>query len=765
MPNENEAIDAKAIVESLASGESLSDDGGRDDASDAGADNVIPLPPNLAKKQAIVKKALALVQEKYKLYAAQPARVKLISDMKKADAMARLSRVRNVTDATDQQQDTLSNVASPSFYDSIRAITAGQKSVIFYGNEMPVKYERVYGSTDFPDDEEARRVELQQNMLLRYTFDQGDWWSALKRSMYFNNKYGQEMLSITWDRCTEMKTERVPLYDGTGKLAGFAFERREKVTRDFPIVERVDLKDVWFDTTIDDMRDQHVIIRRLPMSLSRLRQKARDNDRYLNLDKLNKSHLWRKADAGDESVMEGRLENADESQREEENGNYDGYYVWARLPIEATDKGSFVWNDKATPEWCEMYFAGDINSDCVCLQLRVNPYFHGKNPYNLVHSHEDDKGAIHMGYATLLECLYEEETTTINQFIDNKTKIINAPFVAEKGNLLEKKLTFNSNKVFHVRPGTGKTALTKLDYPDVTQTAMPMLQYLRERFNRTAGTDKPIMGEAWGSRTTATEAGAVMQQAMRPALEDAQYIAEQIFPWCAVMVAELWRQFADPDRVLYVTDQQIVNEVRPATLYGDYNTRIVTVGRFESDALRRSNENDFIARVLPLAQPLMSKRGLTEFFKDVMRGRKMDNAERYFEGSKEYDAERVAWMESTAMLESAVEDLPRPEEEHPVHLRIHRQVRDRYAMLPAEQQNQAALQVLDMHILIHEQMEAQAQVAPGAEPGMAGPGNMNNAGGMNQFGAPPVEQAAPQMTGEMAGDVAGGALGGLSGPT
>lgn len=762
-------IDAKQIVENLATGDTseTSDTSETTETTveQAQIPEVIPLPKNLATDKKIVKLALAKLNDYLKRYTAQNGRIAFLEKCQIADAMYRVSKRRQFTDADDQKQDTLSNVASTSFYDSMRTITAGQKAVIFYNDELPVKFEKLAGNTVYPNSDEADRLERENNLLLRYTFDIDKWQGKTKKSMHYANKYGLELLRITWDRQTDKRMEKIPVIDPEGKMVGYKLEERERIVVDWPVLTRCDIKDSWFDALIDDAQDQMCILERMKMQPYAVNQKRGDNDAYLNVEKLGEAQLFKDEIVENEEVKNDRLENAGENPEvDDSTGHYEIWYCWVRLPIEKTDGGGYKWNKKAAPVWFETTWAGHMGSgNEICLQLRENPYWHKKNPYQLVHSHEDDKGAYHMGYATLLECLYEEETTTVNQLIDNKTLRNKAPFIGEKGNVLEKKLVWGANKIFNVKAGTSKTALTRLEVPDTTGSTQNDLAYIERRFNRTAGTDKPITGEAWGSRTTATEAAGIQQQAMKPALEDAEYVAEQRFPWMAEMCRELWKQFADPDRVIAVTGDNKTYEFKPASLYGDFNTKIVTIGQFEGDMLRRQNENDFIARVVIPFQAFFGKKGLQLFLQDVMKGRKFSNPTKYFDTPPDGDATRVAWNENVAILMGGVTDIPQPTENHDIHLSIHTPARDKYALLPKEQVNPDNLKRMDMHILGHNQLKEQAELGAQQQSqiGALQSQMQLGQGGGNQFGPPAAEGMAPQMAGEMVGDMAGGEAGGM----
>ena len=704
----------------------------------------VELPKNLAKDATLSATVLDKVKQYFVKFRDQAARTQLETDMKSADRMLRVSKTRDRTSATAQQEDTLSNVSSTSYYKAIRIITAGQKAIMFYGSELPVKYEVSPGSSDFRSDAEAQRVAREQNLLLRYTFDQDDWEYKLKNGLYFINKYGQLPIGIEWDYVSEEKIERVPTeFDDEGRAIAFAFEKKRRIVKDSPTLCAYDLKDFYFDTQIPEMQDQKCVLFRTQKGIEYLNHKQTDGE-YLNVGQVTSDQMFTNEDKTGSEVLANRQEDAGETPESRETGNIEIFSGYIRVPIDEKDK----WNPtKTVPEWYQFVFAGNIEDNAVCLQLRKHPCHHGKVPYKIIYSHLDDKGAVRMGYATLLECLYEEETSTINEMIDNKTLRTRKPWIGEKGNVLSRNLKFRQgNQVIWVKGGTSGTALKEIQVQDTTQNTLLHLTDIRKDFNETAGTDKAMAGQFAGARTTSTEYQGVMNQAMKPALEDAELLADQIFPWVAEITALLWRQFGDPKRTLQITESGQTYPVLPTRLYGDFKTRVVSIGQFESDLLRRQEENNFIAAAYPFVAPLMGKVGQLEFWKDVMRHRKMQNLEKYFPESGNQDAERLAWYENILIFEKGQEVLPEPTDDHEVHIPVIKSQLENYKLLPPNEIDPNRIRVAQLHILLHEQykeQQAQQMQAASAAQGAGAPG----AGG---------EAAPAQSTGEVAGEIMGG---------
>ena len=705
---------------------------------------------NLAKNDELAKKVQAHLKQKLNRFASQSQRESMLTSMKTADAMLRMSKRRKHTEATDNQENTLSNVSSPLFYRAHRIITSAKKSIIFSGTDLPVKYEKNPASLspDFKNQYEADRVVRERNLILRHYFDVGEWKKKLKKVLHYNNKYGQCLLSMTWERCTEERTERVPkAWDEEGRPTAYKFETKKRVVKDMPEFQSHDIKDCFFDMQIDDMQLQDAILVRFRDPLDFFHAKQRDGE-YVNVGKLTEEHLFMGDSVdnqGAEDAEHERKENASENPEEQATGHFRRWVCWAKLPIDP-DKGSKrkpgKWDaKKIAPKWFECVFAGDISGDAVCVQLRENPYFHKRNPFKWIHTHEDDKGAFHLGWHTLAETLYEQHRSAINEFHDNKTLRTRAPMVGEKGNVLTRKLKFREgNHIIWVKPGSGKTALTTLNVPDTTGTTIPYLAHVQDQFDMTMNVNDAVAGVPTGGRQTATANENTLQQALKPILEDAEFEADQIFPWLADMSAMLTDQFADPKRTIQITETGVTYEVKPAELYGDFRARVVSVGGFEADLMRRLEETNFIQTFYPIAKEFMGQEGSKEFIKDVITARKYPNAYKYFPESPKFDAERAAWSENQSILHDGDTDFPDQREDHATHLRVHKAYFERYKLLPEEERDEESLEMMELHITMHEQFQESQSLVNQSE---------NIA---NLEGSP--------LRGEVQGDIRGGLVGG-----
>ena len=759
----------------------------------------LELPPNLAENRKLVKKFHTLAYDWFRKHYDHPRRPDLEKRMKSADALYRCSFEKGKSKEADQEEDTLSNVPSPAYFIAIRTITAGQRAALFYGDDLPARYEPDPASDEY-DESEGSRMAKAFNMLLRYTFDQDMVENKIKESLLFNNKYGQELLSVQWQRRVRRKMVKEPVRDREGNIlidpetggpSRFRMVERDVIEKDCPLLQRHDLKDAFFDLSIDDMQSQHCIVVRQRKTLADIRAMAASGD-YLNVKNLNSAALYSEASYDRDEPLEDRHRNAgDTTGAQDITAEIQLWWVWMLAPIDdqsnrrkgSSSKTRGVWDEDGEQYLYEGVFAGrDFDgyseeadgSQVECLLLRKTPYAHGRNPFQLIHSHNDDKGAIHMGALELLEGLVEEERATINEMIDNKTLRTRMPFMVEKGAVLDRDIRFRrSNPIIQVKQGTGRTAVTPIVIPDTTVTTMQFLELNNQRLKEAAGTPDAVMGQFAGARTTGTEYQGVVSQAMKPFLEDTEYVADQLFPWYLDMVRELWIQFGDPSKILRVTNGREIESVIPGSLYGHYKPRIVSLGQFEADALLRQSIVNLIGNgAFDKAAAFMSEENQQEFWRNLFKLFKIPGAESWFSGTRHIEAQNQAHSENRAIMDNpmaAAEDTPQPGEKHAVHLPIHQDFRRHLQSLLIQQPDNAALQiamqVVELHIQATEAMvQQEEQQAMASQQAQLAGGGAGAGGGGGGPGQPMGMQANPaQLTGEAGGEALAGLQGQMQG--
>lgn len=705
-----------------------------------------PKIENYADKDDAVAKTSDWVERYYEMFASQNQRDKFEDNMDAIDEMYRCSKTRTQvnTDEADVKEATESNVSSTQFYRSLNAITSGETNIML-GNEeqLPVVYEPEDMSIDY-NRQEGELQARYRNALLAYTFKADKTPEKIKDTLFFLNKYGIQIIEAAWDKKYAKRMDRIPTAfeegpDGMRIPTKWKYDYKEKIICDNPTLIRHDIKDCWFDVAIPDIQQQSCVVIRCQKQLGELWQLQKAGD-YQNVGKITKDQYY-KGENTDNDVKGARQENAGENTDSNSPTTLvDIWTAWVRIPL---DDETGKWDtDKQLPHWYKIVLAGAMDGDKICLQLSPNPMFRDDIPLLLAHSHRDDKGAINLSYGDTVKSLYEMETSTINLMFDNQKLRTRKPLIMERGSINIRDKTFSSggNQVWHKRPGAQDPH--EMDIQDTTQQTIPMLNLIQDQFKDTMGTNKPFLGEPMGSRTSASEARIAYEQSVKPALENAKYKAEQILPFIADWFEYMWRVFGAPDRKIAITHENEPLTIMPKGLYGDFSVRVTAIKRFQDSIIRRQEQDQFINQILPLMMKgqVIDQAGLKEFFRQVMMDRDFDNVDKMLATKGDYDARRVARSENYAILFGNVMDLPKPEENHSVHLEEHKPVLGSYTLLPKDQQNPQALSVMKQHVLMHEQM------AGGGSTGMEQGGDVEEAGEEQE--AP--EGMAPQPTEGMA---------------
>ena len=651
----------------------------------------------------------------------QTQRQEFMSMMGVADRMYRMALRKDKS--SKQYQNTLSNVTSTAFYRALRAVNAGEREIFSSGDELPAKYLPEINTTEY-NTAQGEDIAQCQNMLAEHTWDEDKRVSTVNGLIELVNKYGNYVVWEEWERVEDERTERVITErDENLNPRAYDWETVRRVVKDCPSLKIGDPKDFWADATIDDMQKQRLIVHRGQVSYEDL-VLLQAAGKITNVDKLKPHHLY----AGeDEAELEDRLTNAGETTTVSRNGMFEFYHVWGMCPIkEFKRKGKGKWDEGEQSSRYWATYIGDLaNSNAVCVRLRKNPRHDRRLPYKMIHSHRDDKGLYHDGFADQCLSLYWQAVTSSNMAIDNSTLLNQTPWIID-GELRSKLTKFRANMLLKLSRGTN---FKQVDIKDSTLSTTALFDRVERDIMQTTGADKPIVGEALGSRTSATEAKQVKDQASLPMDDKAAYFAEQLFDWLLEMDAADWRQYGDPNTMIKITlspDMQDVFEVNPAELYGPIKTKVTAVTRFRNKQQSRAERNIFIQNALPQAEPRMGDEGITEFWRDTFKLFGYENPAKYFPDDVGYESEmRAKEVLRRIMLGEDVQ--PDPRVNHRIWLRVFKPFVREYELI-GEGRDDDILSKLRQFVVAHENFAAQKaqeqaaaiQGAQGAPEGLPG---------------------------------------------
>jgi len=378
---------------------------------------------------------------------------------------------------------------------------------------------------------------------------------------------------------------------------------------------------------------------------------------------------------------------------------------------------------------------GDDLYNAKVIQIRRNYDPDDEFPGFMWHCLPDDDGELyHMGYAQALESNYEEQTTAKNQAIDNKTLKNRRPLMAVRGEVYTTDLRYEKDKVIFVE---NQNSLREMQIADIQNDNLGIMGYLDDDSNKTAGTDKPIVGEPLGGRASATEAQNVFDQASKPHIVLAKYaLSDQFLPFVARKFRKYWEQYALPEQVIELTGEQQIEQVKPFELYGEYDIQADVVEEFDTNVTKQQNISWMLQTVLPLAG---DKLNIPEVAKEVFALSGFKNTQNWFKNDMNIDAEIVARRENQEMKQGRMAQVDAGDDSE-AHLRVHeaeelqyRSIKDKppWLTLLAQHIEETKFSMQQKNMAAMAAMMGQMGGAPGQAPteGMAAGGEIAAAQG------------------------------------
>jgi hypothetical protein len=636
---------------------------------------------NLADDDEIVKKVTDLADRYYQKYQADHDEMQ-DEVWKVADFMYRCGKNESLR-SQKQTDTTRANTGSTLFFRQVRTL-ASQLIAILNSRPEPYKYSPMYTSNFFSKYEEGRALAEQVNVLDKWTRKNDAWGQKTAEAIWQLVKYGNVPVIFMWDRVIAKRKAKRPIRNGE-QVVGYDYPEEDVIVRNQPTMRFWPLQDFYADRSVDDLNAQNCIIMRSVVNYSELYDGQRSGY-FVNVDKITASDSYKGETDSNARTDRAQNLNITESDDQQTN-NFKRWDVFLRLPI--NDKGK--WDEKkAKPCWYWCTMAGEQISDGKVLQIRKNYDPMDEFPGFMWHCLPDDDGELyHMGYAQVLESNYEEQTTAKNQAIDNKTLKNRRPLKAIRGEVYSTDLTYGPNKVLWVEK---QDSLMEQQIADIQNDNLSILQYLDEDSNRTAGTDKPIIGEPLGSRASATEAQNVFDQASKPHIVLAKYaLSDQFLPRVAKKFRQLWEEFALPEQVVELTGEKQIEQIKPYFLHGDYDIVADVVEEFETNQVKQQNISWALQTVLPLAG---DKLNIPEVAKEIFTIAGFRNVATWFKADANVDAEIVARRENEEIKQGKVIQ-PVDGEDMEAHLRVHKAERLQWRGMEDEA---PWLDLLDQHI-------------------------------------------------------------------
>lgn len=590
---------------------------------------------------------------------------------------------------------------STLFFRQVRTLTSQIVSVL-NSKPDPYKYTAITGCENFVSEAQAIDQAEQHNLLSRWARKKDKFDRKAIDLIFKTIKYGNYPICVGWERSIAKRMVRTPIYgtssstDKDPPIVGWKFENEEKIIDNQPSLGVIPIENFWADSAVGGIQKQTCIVVDDYVPLSCIQQDELVNGFYVNTDKITAKDEWG-GDRQDNQLEEHRaMSDGIVAVPDRMNtGLFKKSDVWIELPVD--DNGNYDEKNPRRKWW--LTFIGGIDNG-VCVRMERNPDPDDEWPFEMLHALPDDDGKLyHFGYAQALRGDYDEQSVTRQQLIDNRTLQNNKPLKAIQGEVYSQSLRFGKDKIYWVEK---ENSISEFQVIDIQQNGLLHLQYFDDDANRAAGTDKPLMGEYAGSRTSATESSIVSQNAANPHIMLAKYVLHAFLEFHARKNLGLWHLYGDNDMVLSITDKSIQRKINPGELFGEFDVEINLVDEFENNALNVQTMTQAIQTLVPLfAQHMDMPKVGADIFGKIIKGL---DVSAWFRPDGNKDAIQLAQHENRAMLDAGTVLNPNQGEAHDVHLSQHEQERVRWS--GAEQSNQN-VQILDRHIAITKVLKQQ----------------------------------------------------------
>ena len=589
---------------------------------------------------------------------------------------------------------------------------ASQLASVALSRPVPFRYSPVINESVFFSAEEASA--------------QADQWNTLAKWTMKMDRFGEKIIDFA---------HQLKKYGNTPVL----FFMHRKIAEDGTILEnwpswRVEPVDSLFaDCFIGNLQDQDCVILVSLQGKHKLLEMARSGEyNPAQAKKVDSSIKWDRSTSF-LPMKEHQYENQDMSMPEEATEQWLCWDVFMRCPIK-----NRKWDDEGDLDkvhWITWWGnrPGDDNKS-VCVRFEENYDPDNEIPVWMIHDIPDDPDMLyHIAPSQVIRSNYSVECTVKNQLVDHNSIVNHPPLKEVEGEVRGTDRTFGPNKVFRVDRAE---SISEFQIRDISVSNIQLLEYIKNDTKEALSTTSNVLGEAYGGRTSALEAGNAYRNSIQPHMITVRYNLSQFLGVLARKMHRYWETYAAPGQIVAITDENQLRTVLPEALFGEFDIQIDIVDEYEDDVVH----NQRIYDVLQLigSSPEMAKHvDIGELLKEWLRKSKLDYA-KIIRPQQDADAEVRAREENAAMIAGEMIS-PQDGENHGVHLAVHQGERLRYKGIE-EQYPTVAL--LDQHIEQTKMLVAQQGQASGSPP------------------APNRSQGAGALQGNQVAAALGGQLGG-----
>jgi hypothetical protein len=668
--------------------------------------------PKMVQDEKLMTRVLKKASEAYGKYDSQREEFEDIWEVNDYMIKCAANRDLNQTEMTkgfnptwEKTDQHVANTGSTTVFQHWQQMAA-QLIAVAFSRDTPFKYTPVYNPSVFNSEEDAKDVCNQWNTLAKWTMKHDGMIVKFIEFAHDIHRLGN--VPVFFYQRRKKSNVRVR----TGNPESYKYEKKRLWTENWPSFKTVDPEMLYADVLIKNIQSQDCVLLPSLVGYSEILDRVESGEYDADqVAKLTKTHLW-----DGTSQLEGlrkRIENNDMTYKSGDTDLFLAWDVFVRCPIK---KGS--WDEEGFSS--SIYWLTAIGNDigtALPVAFDPNPDPDGEIPIYMIHEMPLDNDLLyHFSKLQTVRSNYSVECTIKNQMIDNNSEVNHPPLVEIEGQVRGTDRRFRPNQVFKV---DGPQSLAQMKVTDLSQHNMSLLQFVKTDSQEALHQMGNVAGEAYGGRTSATEASNAYKNAIQPHLVGTKYILWQFFNLYARKHQSYWENFAMEGQVCSITDEDTQELVNPSELYGMMDVVVDVVDEFIDDAVM---EQRVYAIMNTLGtNPEAAKRiDWDEILREYFRRAKLPPSAVKGAGEN-VDARRVAMSESVDMIENGKVDHPEPGEDHATHMKAHRAERLKWQGIEEQSGRAGRIALLDQHIAETEAlMDGETQLPSPGAPGMAG---------------------------------------------
>jgi len=619
---------------------------------------------------------------------------------------------------------------STIFFQQYRQL-GSQLSSVALSRDVPFSYSPVANEAVFMSAEDADAQASQWNTLAKWTLKKDGF--ARKFISFANQlrKYGNIPVLFYQNQKVGTRTIMEPQYEVTAGIdgqpiinEGEAIEREEEVVAEnWPSWRALNVDGIFADVFIGNLQDQDCVVLPYLATKAKMLEKVRSEEwNEKQVEKITSAIKW--DGTTNAQLKKQKIEN--QGMTPPQTDATDQYLVWdifQRMPIDGKK-----WDDEAmVADWYWYTVVGNNIKDGIPVRFHRNEDPDDEVPVFMMHALPDDDDILyHVSEGQIIRSNYSVECTLKNQMIDNNSAINNPPMREIDGEVRGTDRQYGPDKTFVM---DRDNSLTEFDVKSLTVDNIQALNYINEDTKRALFTAGNMIGEAYGGRTSALEAGNAYKNSVQPHMITVRYILEQFLGVYARKMHSYWSKYAYPGQVMTISDEEQIQSVYPSGMYGEFDINIDIIDEFEEDVVKSQRLYDTISLVAGNPE-LMKAIDAPELLTEWLKKSKIKHA-KIVHRPLDYDAQEVARNENIAMINGNIPAQVKQGENLTLHLATHEGERLRYNGL---EEQYPSVVLLDQHIAetkLAAQSGQQSQGTPPAPNESEGAGEL----GGNQIAA------------------------------